>query len=45
MNDMVPFLILFIYLVVGLILFALLIYFIIKRIDEKANEDFEKRNN
>ena len=42
---MIPFLILFAYLVVGLIVFALLIYFIVKRIDDKANEDFEKRNN
>ena len=34
-----------VYLMIGLILFALLIYFIVKRIDDKANEDFEKRDN
>ena len=37
--------ILSLYFMVGLVLFALLIYFIIKRIDDKANEDFEKRDN
>lgn len=42
---MIPFLILFIYLFAGLIALFLLIYFIMKRIEDKEKEDFEKRDN
>ena len=42
---MTPFIILFIYLMAGLIVLFLLIYFIMKRIEDKEKEDFEKRDN
>ena len=44
MNN-VPELILTIYGGIGIIVLGLLIYFIIKRIQEKSKEDFEKRDN
>ena len=42
---MIPFFILFLYFMAGLIVLFLLVYFIIKRIEEKEREDFEKRDN
>lgn len=43
--NIVPQLILIIYGGIGIIVLGLLIYFIIKRIQEKDKEDFEKRDN
>lgn len=42
---MIPFFILFLYFMAGLIVLFLLVYFIIKRIEDKEREDFEKRDN
>jgi len=42
---MIPILFLFIYFIGGLIVFSLIVYFIVKRIEDKGKEDFEKRDN
>jgi hypothetical protein len=42
---MISVFIIFVYMMLGLIVIASLIYLIAKRINDKANEDFEKRDN
>lgn len=43
--DAIPFFIAAAYGFIGLLVFVALIYLIVKRIEEKQREDFEKRSN
>jgi uncharacterized membrane protein YhaH (DUF805 family) len=43
--DAIPFFIAAAYGFIGLLVFVALIYLIVKRIDDKQREDFEKRSN
>lgn len=43
--DAIPFFIAAAYGFIGMLVFVALIYLIVKRIDDKQREDFEKRSN
>jgi uncharacterized membrane protein YhaH (DUF805 family) len=43
--DAIPFFIAAAYGFIGLLVFVALIYLIVKRLDDKQREDFEKRSN
>jgi hypothetical protein len=43
--DIVPFIISGMYIIVGLFLAIALVFFIVKRLEDKKKEDFEKRDN
>lgn len=43
--DAIPFFIAAAYGFIGLLVFIALVYLVVKRIDEKQREDFEKRPN